>query len=75
MNGRIFFGDLVCKWWAYFRKFALQLQQLKAAGDPEVVRLLQLLPSELLLTPEKLEQMVPATSAVHSNTHVWDCQV
>jgi hypothetical protein len=60
---KVFFGDLVCKWWPWL--------EYMASSDHEA---LAELPEELRLTLQQLHTMRPATSAVHSHAHVWYCQ-
>lgn len=75
LKGRFFFGDLVCKWYAWVTKVVTSIATKRSAGDVEVTRLIAQLPRELLLLPEQVQDITPATSAMHSNTHVWHCQV
>ena len=75
LKGRFFFGDLVCKWYAWVAKVVESIALKRDAGDPDVARLVEHLPPQLLLTQEQVQAITPATSAVHSNTHVWWCQV
>lgn len=75
LKGRFFFGDLVCKWYAWVAKVVDNISLKSAAGDAEVARLIEQLPVELVLTQQQVQDITPATSAMHSTTHVWWCQV
>lgn len=71
-NAQVFFGDLVCKWWPWMLAVAARIAALQQE-DPETYDSLGL-PRHLLLTEQQLEQMTPATPAMHSHGHVWYCQ-
>jgi hypothetical protein len=71
-KARFFFGDLACKWYPYFLNLAekIQLLQEERPGDVSAGT-----PKHQLLTPEDISSLRAVTSAVHSLTHVWYCQV
>jgi hypothetical protein len=75
LKGRFFFGDLVCKWHPWIARVAAQLEEKRLARDPLVLDIIRRLPKHLLLTQQQVAQVTPATSAMHSKTHVWWCQV
>jgi hypothetical protein len=75
LRGRFFFGDLVCKWYAWIAKVVENIGLKRAAGDVKVARLVAELPTQLVVTQQQVQDITPATSAMHSSTHVWWCQV
>jgi hypothetical protein len=54
---------------------AKQIEAKRAAGHAEVLRLISILPRHLIPSEEQIQQVTPATPAMHSKTHVWWCQV
>jgi hypothetical protein len=71
-KARFFFGDLACKWHPYIINQAEKIQQLL---EERLEAIPAGTPKHLLVTPEDVRSLLPVTSAVHSLTHVWNCQV
>lgn len=65
----------MCKWYAWIAKVVDNIGVKRAAGDTDVARLIAQLPTQFVVTPQQVQDITPATSAMQSQSHVWWCQV